>query len=150
MLARKIRRGVLRKLRQACGLSQDAAAQRIGISVRALRAHESDEPPETMRAANLHAFAKLYKVKVDDLLEPVAPASLLRQTLTAPVRVPAAAGAPELEASINGGERAPGLPALSTLSQRAERERVLGLHEVEIETSVASVKMVYEGTSSCC
>ena len=73
---RKIRRGFLRKLREACGLSQEAAAQRIGISVRALRAHESDDPPETMRAANLHAFAKLYKVKVDELLEPMVPIAM--------------------------------------------------------------------------
>lgn len=116
-------------------MSQEAAAQRIGISVRALRAHESDDPPETMRAANLHAFAKLYKVKVEDLLEPVVPATLLRQTLAPSKPMPATIAVPELEASINGGERTAGLPALSTLSQRADRERSLGLHEVEIELS---------------
>lgn len=119
-------------------MSQDAAAQRIGISVRALRAHESDDPPETMRASTLHAVAKLYKVKVDDLLEPVVPAMLLRQTLSPPTGESVAKGAPELEASINGGERAAGLPALSTLSQRADRERALNLHEVEIATSAGT------------
>ena len=135
MLPRRIRRGVLRKLREAVGLSQEAAAQRIGISVRALRAQESVKPPDTMRPSNLHALAKLYKVKVDELLEPVVAAHLLRQTLTPPQQHTAAPAAPELEASINGGAGTTGLPVLSTLSQRAERERALGLHEVEVETS---------------
>ncbi len=88
-----------------------------------------------MRAGNLHAFAKLYKVKTDDLLDPVVTATLLRQTLTPSKEPGTATGAPELEASINGGERLTGPPVLSTLSQRADRERALGLHEVDVETS---------------
>lgn len=131
-------RGVLRKLRMERGWTQAIVAARSGMSVRQIKSHESRRPPKSIRSDYLLALAEVFgKKDLKHIAEFDGPADSQPSPPSAShARKPSSgASVSELEDTINGGEpqnAAP--PILSTLSQRSERERELGLDQVMVET----------------
>lgn len=114
-----IRRGVVRRLREANGWTLDQASERLGVSERQLREHESLHPPRSIQLGTLNSLARGFGVQKTEIADWYdRGARHLLVPLPAPVPGPPAAV----------------LPPMSTLSTRALRERQLGLDAVTVRT----------------
>jgi transcriptional regulator with XRE-family HTH domain len=101
-------KGALRRLRNAQKIDRKEAARRTGLRPITVRRHESlKDGPRTLQAETVKRYADAYKCD--------------RETF-AKWEEHGAAPPPDDD----GDTSDPGAPALSTLSQRAERERELG------------------------
>src|SRR5262245_52723563 len=102
--------GALRKLREARDLSRQELADRSGVRHRTIRAHESGTPPRTMQDDTIRLLAKALNVDKSALAKKVADSELAHAI------------------DVNAGDQRM-LPAVKTLTLRAEQERGLGVHD---------------------
>jgi transcriptional regulator with XRE-family HTH domain len=129
----RLKKGVLRTLRESDGLTLEQAAMKVGISSRQLKAHESRRPPRTIQLANVKAIAKAYHKRIEHIAEQADYRSGASLTDSYEVAAGKVATTAQLE-PVLPPLSVSALPKLGTLSQRCERERELGLDDVQIDT----------------
>ena len=115
-----IRRGIVRRLREANGWTLDQASAKLGVSARQLRAYESLHPPRTIQLGTLSSLARGFGTQKTDIADWY---DLGSRHLLVPLPAPAPSAS------------TPVLPPVSTLSTRALRERQLGMDALMVRTS---------------
>jgi transcriptional regulator with XRE-family HTH domain len=114
-------KGALKQAREAAGLKQEALAARAEVSVRTVKALESDKPPATMTVRTYDGLSGV-------LRKPVVPFARWVGGSSDSTDRPQ-------EVSAEIAENREKLPARSTVSLLAERERTLDLHDVKVKTA---------------
>lgn len=114
-----IKRGIVRRLREANGWTLEQASAKLGVSSRQLKTYESQHPPRSLQLGSLASLARGFGVQKTDIADWF---DIGARHLLVRLPQPTMMTAPAV------------LPTVSTLSKRVLRERQLGMDALTVRT----------------